>query len=394
MPPALHVAIINPWMTHHMEKAGYGAAILQLSARSREMREEEPESEEPAEEEPQESASSIEAEASTAEEGGSAPETTPLSAATDVEDNSDSDSFDSLPGLADTVLRRRAVCLENWEGWPAAMALSAARRLAENPRGAAAASLQAAARAFSFAGEHALAAELLLSLRDGGVDREVLQRRLDVGSASALFEEVAVRAGLELQAAGYFSDAWEALMAASAQPDLRKSFRKPTLKALALVSERLCNDTSTTPKEQVKYLRGALDAEVVLQGLARDRKEGLELFLALSLEKAGRLEESKRLLEDVARRGTSRRKRQAEWALLVQDADVGTEPPESAVEMRSIWGQVEIPGSRSGRGTGTGRAMMKKSKAPFFQSSEFGMAVATAVLALPLALPLILTQKP
>ncbi|CAE7702445.1 unnamed protein product, partial [Symbiodinium microadriaticum] len=178
-----------------------------------------------------------------------------------------------------------------------------------------------------------------------------------------------------------------ALMAASAQPDLRKSFRKPTLKALALVSERLCNDTSTTPKEQVKYLRGALDAEVVLQGLARDRKEGLELFLALSLEKAGRLEESKRLLEDVARRGTSRRKRQAEWALLVQDADVGTEPPESAVEMRSIWGQVEIPGSRSGRGTGTGRAMMKKSKAPFFQSSEFGMA-------LPLALPLILTQKP
>ncbi|CAE7677442.1 unnamed protein product, partial [Symbiodinium sp. CCMP2456] len=51
-------------------------------------------------------------------------------------------------------------------------ALSAARRLAENPRGAAAASLQAAARAFSSAGEHALASELLLSLRDGGVDRE------------------------------------------------------------------------------------------------------------------------------------------------------------------------------------------------------------------------------
>ncbi|CAE6947407.1 unnamed protein product [Symbiodinium natans] len=68
--------------------------------------------------------------------------------------------------------------------------------------------------------------------------------------------------------------------------------------------------------------------------------------------------------------------------LFGKDADVGSEPPESVAEMRAIWGQADMPGGSSGRGTGAGRAMLKrKSQAPFFQSSSFGMAVAVVVLA-------------
>ncbi|CAE7532152.1 unnamed protein product, partial [Symbiodinium pilosum] len=36
-----------------------------------------------------------------------------------------------------------------------------------------------------------------------------------------------------------------------------------------------------------------------------------------------------------------------------KDADVGEEPPESVTEMRSIWGQAEVPGSEGGRGGGS-----------------------------------------
>ncbi|CAE6947432.1 unnamed protein product [Symbiodinium natans] len=257
-------------------KTGYGPAIAQLmreakppDSDSAEAKEDEADGNENSapgsDEAPKDQADGQNSTSSQAPESGEAQKGS--------ESSESSESSTDFPGLADTVLRRRAVCLESWEGWPAAMALSAAQRIAENPRGSAAASIQAAVRALSTAGEHVPAAELLLTLRDGGVDREVLERRLNVQAASALFEEVAVRSGLELQAAGYLDDAWEALMAASAQPRLSRFLRRPTLKALAAVSERLANNSSSNPRAQVRYIRGALDAEVVLQGLSRDRRE-------------------------------------------------------------------------------------------------------------------------
>ncbi|CAJ1418394.1 unnamed protein product [Effrenium voratum] len=291
-----------------------------------------------------------------------------------------------LPGLADTA--NLTSSLQSWEGWAPAMDLAGARRVAAAPRSAAASALKAAARALSAADEHELCAQVLLELRDFGVDREVLERRLSPAAANALFEETALRLGLALRDAGQRQDAWEALMAVCAQPALGQHLRKPSLQALAEVSERLANATSD-PYLQVQYLQGVLDAEVVLQALPRDRREGLELYLALSMEKTGQEQESRQILTRLARKGTSRRRKQAEWAILVQDAEVEDDGAQSA-EMKGIWNEVQLPSSSRLGGAGAA-ARRQASGASSFGLPGGGAAVlAVALLALPLALPLLL----
>ncbi|CAJ1403364.1 unnamed protein product [Effrenium voratum] len=300
--------------------------------------------------------------------------------------DADARIFAFLPGLADTA--NLTSSLQSWEGWAPAMDLAGARRVAAAPRSAAASALKAAARALSAADEHELCAQVLLELRDFGVDREVLERRLSPAAANALFEETALRLGLALRDAGQRQDAWEALMAVCAQPALGQHLRKPSLQALAEVSERLANATSD-PYLQVQYLQGVLDAEVVLQALPRDRREGLELYLALSMEKTGQEQESRQILTRLARKGTSRRRKQAEWAILVQDAEVEDDGAQSA-EMKGIWNEVQLPSSSRLGGAGAA-ARRQASGASSFGLPGGGAAVlAVALLALPLALPLLL----
>ncbi|CAE8741726.1 unnamed protein product [Polarella glacialis] len=292
-----------------------------------------------------------------------------------------------------------------WSGWPAASIPATARDLAARMslRSCSAAALQAGARALSTSGEHAAAAFLLQELRDFGVDREVLERRLDVSQAAALFQEAALLLCVELRSAGRLADAWEALMAACAEPELAMRWRGPSLEALLDLSTELAKRNSR--ERRVAFLQGAADAEAVLRALPHDAREGLEIDLALALAAAGQDEECREHLRAlVSGSGTSpRRRQQAEWALLVQDADVGSEPNAAVGEMRAIF--AEASPQLGGRGSAfASSAKMRQASgggsggSGVFSvlsagSGESSLVLAAALLVLPLALPLVLSLR-
>ncbi|CAK9058008.1 unnamed protein product [Durusdinium trenchii] len=285
----------------------------------------------------------------------------------------------------------------SWEGWPAPMDLSSARKLASSlgatssARRASGRVLQAAARALVEAQEHLGAAQLLLELRDFGVEREVLDRRLTPSEAEQLFDEAAVRLGHAYLNANLWGNAWEALIAACAQPRLSQPLASWALSGLASAAERGCK-AATEPLRQVELLQGALDAEAVWGALPRERREGLEIYMALSLEKIGRVKESKALLTRIAQQGSAERRQQAEWALLVQDAESPTATAEGR-EMRQIWDQVAPTTSTSLRSGRTGAAMGGQGRRKADGLDGAWPVLAMLLLALPLAVPLLLIGR-
>mgnify|MGYP002804276468 CR=1 FL=1 len=312
----------------------------------------------------------------------------------DGDDSEASSSWSSTAtvGAAATPLRELRT---SWLGWPSPMELSASRNLAQTltTPGASRVSgrtLQAAARALYEANDMVKCALTLRELRDFGVDREVLERRLDVSDASDLFDEVAVRLGVVYLDAGLWRDAWEALMGACAQPRLAPRWRKAALSALADAAERGANASDAW--QQVELLQGVLDAEAVLSALPRDRREGLEIYMALSLQKMGRQKDSREILTRLAQGGSSARREQAEWALMVQDAEVSGNA--EGQEMRKIWDEAPSPALSAMRG-GRGTAKIQNRQEGVGRSVLDGAApmLATLFLALPLAVvPLLLIK--
>eukprot|EP00435_Cladocopium_sp_Y103_P045255 s1129_g12.t4 len=276
----------------------------------------------------------------------------------------------------------------SWEGWPPPMDLAAAKSLAATVTkpGSSRVSglaLQAAARALYEIKDFVGSALLLRELRDFGVDLEVLERRLEVVKAQNLFDQVAVRLGVAYLDAGLWRDAWEALMGACAQPRLSRPLATIAVAALADAAERGANASEAL--QQVELLQGLLDAEAVLRALPRDRREGLEIYMALSLEKIGRKKESRQLLTRLAQQGTSTRRKQAEWALLVQDAEVSDNA--EGREMRRIWEEAPspiLPSASASRGAGAAKMMSKEARSGRSALDE-AAPVATLLLALPLA---------
>ncbi|CAJ1367446.1 unnamed protein product [Effrenium voratum] len=158
------------------------------------------------------------------------------------------------------------------------------------------------------------------------------------------------------------------------EPEMCTSFAMPSLVAIVF------GVFTIFAQAEVQYLQGVLDAEVVLQALPRDRREGLELYLALSMEKTGQEQESRQILTRLARKGTSRRRKQAEWAILVQDAEVEDDGAQSA-EMKGIWNEVQLPSSSRLGGAGAA-ARRQASGASSFGLPGGGAAVlAVALLA-------------
>lgn len=290
--------------------------------------------------------------------------------------------------------------IDDWLGWPPALELGPAKRIAKGSlRRQPVAMLQAGARALSGAGDHREAASLLRELRDFGVDRGVLERRLDLSAASKLSQDAAVLLGLELKRADLQFDAWKALLAACAeQPGLRKALHVPTLQALSAVSDTLTKRNCSNPAKQVEVLQGVVDAYIVLQKASKsDSRERLELELALALTAAGRKREGRELLTTLSRTASQMRRQQASWALLVQDADLGDEPIESVTEMRNLWSEsagdfASVTGGGIGAAGVAGRLAAGASgkTAGFGSSTESSMAVAALVFVLPLALLLLL----
>lgn len=310
-----------------------------------------------------------------------------------LETKGNSSSWSSAAGVGDVSAKSFRT---SWEGWPPPMDLAAAQSLATSVTkpGSSRVSglaLQAAARALYETKNFVSSAVLLWELRDFGVDREVLERRLDVVKAQNLFDQVAVRLGVAYLDAGLWRDAWEALMGACAQPRLSRPLAKIAVAALADAAERGANASEAL--QQVELLQGLLDAEAVLRALPRDRREGLELYMALSLEKIGRKKESRELLTRLAQQGTSTRRKQAEWALLVQDAEVSDNA--EGREMRRIWEQAPSPilQSSTSRGAGAAKMMSKEARAGRSALDEAAPVLATLLLALPLAVvPLLLLK--
>lgn len=178
-------------------------------------------------------------------------------------------------------------------------------------------------------------------------------------------------------------------MGACAQPRLARPLAKIAVAALADAAERGANASEVL--QQVELLQGLLDAEAVLRALPRDRREGLEIYMALSLEKIGRKKESREILTRLVQQGTSTRRKQAEWALLVQDAEVSDNA--EGREMRRIWEEAPSPvlQSSASRRAGAVKMMSKEARAGRSALDEAAPVLATLLLALPLAVvPLLL----
>mmetsp|Transcript_37478 Transcript_37478/g.104134 ORF Transcript_37478/g.104134 Transcript_37478/m.104134 type:complete len:561 (-) Transcript_37478:79-1761(-) len=304
----------------------------------------------------------------------------------------------AFPGLADTVTPSVSSGLSLAAPGPQ-VPLSIAERLASDEvaqRHSSGAHLLAAASALSAAGRHAEAAVLLRHLRDFGVERDILTRRLSLAEAEMLFQEASLGLGLELQSAGMLTEAWAALLAACAERLPWKP--RQAVCALAAVALQLASRCSREPTRQVEVLQGAVDAATVCRALPPDQRDELELTLALALQAAGRMEECCELLRALMQGASSaRRRQQAEWALLVQNADVGSESAAMARELRSLWGET-AQGLSPGAGTSTvgsaGTVLTRRrgGGAPGLQFGDFGpnlVLLVALLLAFPLTVPLL-----
>jgi len=247
------------------------------------------------------------------------------------------------------------------------------------------------ADALSDAGRHAEAAVLLRHVRDFGVDRDVLQRRLTAKKADVLFNVVSLDLGLELKSANQLPEAWQALMEAAAEP--RMTDPKRTVEVLTDVAMRLVKQFTRDPTRQVDVLQGAVDVETVHRKLLRDRRDELNISLALALQAAGRKDESQELLKELAKSASSsRRRKQAEWALMVQTADIGDEPLEQSKQFKSVWDENVVLPTTSIGGTAANAAAASRrgSAGGAFGGPKVGglgpvaAGLATALLALPL----------
>jgi len=279
--------------------------------------------------------------------------------------------------------------------------LSSAKRLVDDDaarRRCPGRQLAAAASTLSTAGQHEGAAVLLRYLRDFGVEQDIIQRRLSFAEADALFQEAAVRLGLELQLAGQLYAAWDALLAACAEEQMPQA--GVATEALTHVAMKLSANLVNQPAKQVEILQAAADAAALNRSLKRDRQDELELTLALSLQGAGNVEASKELLQRLQRRASSeRRRQQAAWALTVQSVDISGERSAASVEMSALWNDLApVGGAGSGVGAAAVSAALQKRRRSGGGISGLGFGglgsgpafiVAVVLLAVPLAIPLV-----
>lgn len=254
--------------------------------------------------------------------------------------------------------------------------------------------LLAAASTLSEASRHGDAATLCLQARDFNVDQDIVQKRVTLAEADRLFEVAAVQAGLQLRMAGRLRDAWTTLLQAIAEPSLQRGSKKCAMDALAAVSLKLA--TRCDPTKQVEVLQAAVDAEMVQQGtLAPDRRDELQICFALALHAAKREDEAQKLLKRLTTAAaSSKRRSQAQWALLVQDADVSGEANEGTLELRAVWASTVpaiTPGSRglAGVGSAAGRQLGSRGSTGGLPGLRFGggaapLLLAAAALMLPL----------
>jgi len=306
-----------------------------------------------------------------------------------------------FPGLADVAVASQtegaSFRLDNASA--PTFPLSSARRLVADEaarRRCPGRQLAAAASALSVAGQHDDAAVLLRYLRDFGVEQDIIQRRLSLLEADALFQEAAVRLGLELQLAGQLYAAWEALSAACAEEQL--SGAQTATIALTNVAMRLSAKLVDNPSRQVEVLQAAVDAAWLNRSLKRDRQDELELTLALSQQAAGDVEASKESLQRLQYAASSERRReQATWALMVQSVDTSGERSAASVEMSALWDElVPVDGAGSGVGAAAVSAALNKRRRSGrnWGLSIGGLGPRTAVMAavlllvVPLAIPL------
>ena len=117
------------------------------------------------------------------------------------------------------------------------------------------------------------------------------------------------------------------------------------------------------------------------------------------------LEAGREILKRLAKSGSEQRRRQAEWALLVEDQEAPEETAEGR-ELRRVFDQVVIPsgGGAGGGGRGVGGSARRRAEAPTVSVPLLVtlMLVGKLVLklqrlfwrqALPLALPLLLLKR-
>jgi len=281
------------------------------------------------------------------------------------------------------------------------VALSFAHRLVDDPnmmRSCSGRELASAASVLSQSGSFASAAILLRYLRDFGIDNDILRKRINFKDADTIFEETSLQLGLALKRAGQLKDAYLALLETCAEPRLLRKQDAST--ALAEVTLQLFKYVRS-PADQVEFLQGAVDAGNVHGALPKQTQEELEITLALSLQSAGRAEESRELLQYLAKASSSSQRRQeAQWALMVQSSDISDEPLEATQEMKKVWDDALpeitvrtgwVSAGRSGAAY-SGSSADGNNSLMSFKVGGIGVAplvLATLVLALPLSIPLL-----
>lgn len=306
-----------------------------------------------------------------------------------------------FPGLADVRMASPARGADlNFDSSSAPkVPLSSAKRLVADDaarRRCPGRQLAAAASALSVVGQHEDAAALLRYLRDFGVEQDIVQRRLSFAEADALFQEAALRLGLELQLAGKLYAAWEALLAVCAEEQLSQA--RAAMEALTDVALKLSTELVNQPARQVEVLQAVADAAVLNRSLTRDRQDELQLALALSQFAAGDVEASTELLQRLQSGASStRRRQQAAWALTVQNVDISGERSAASIEMSALWDELAPIGDA---GSGVGAAAISAAYNKRRRSGgTWGLGVggfgqgtaiiaAVVLFAVPLAIPL------
>eukprot|EP00929_Paragymnodinium_shiwhaense_P091377 TRINITY_DN51351_c0_g1_i1.p1 TRINITY_DN51351_c0_g1~~TRINITY_DN51351_c0_g1_i1.p1 ORF type:complete len:589 (+),score=123.85 TRINITY_DN51351_c0_g1_i1:79-1845(+) len=263
--------------------------------------------------------------------------------------------------------------------------------------------LLGAAYALRKDGKHRDAALLLQELRDYGVERDMLKRGLKVQEAEQLHAVATRELGVQLRRAGYLVEAWKAFMEICNCERGQLGDARQIVGELASTALTLAGRSGLDPRSQVEWLQGTVDVDLEHRVLPADRRDEVELTLAMSLKSAGRSKDSEELLKRLSTSGSSEKRRgQADWILTVQKADISEEPSLGGQEMKKLWNENMEPltaGNRTGGAGALGAAACDPSRSGNGAGMKFGsfgvapLVMIFLMLAMPLAIPFLSSTR-